>query len=100
MCDLWREVKELKNEVRELKKLIQVNNDTAQGPTYAAVARGNVPISTVTGKCPRDKPGGTKQQQRLRVEDDKCSITVNTSRVKDEKLEFGSQSQAPTGNRW
>jgi hypothetical protein len=34
------------------------------------------------------KPNELKQQQRLRVEDDKCSITVNTSRVKDEKSDF------------
>lgn len=84
ICDLRQEVRELKKEVRELKKLIQASNNKAQSLTYAAVAKANMPIPTATS----DKPNEPKQQQRLRVEDDKCSITVNTSRVKDEKLDF------------
>lgn len=74
--------------MRELKKLLQANNAQAQGPTYAAVARANMPMLTVRTTFPRDKKGDVQPQQRLRVEDDKCSITVNTSRVKDEKPDF------------
>jgi hypothetical protein len=84
ICDLRQEVKELKKEVKELKKLIQVSNDKARGLAYAAVAKANMPIPAATS----DKPDELKQQQRLRVEDDKCFITINTSRVKDEKSDF------------
>lgn len=77
-------MEELEREVRELKKLIQVSDNKAQGLTYAAVAKANMPIPTTAS----DKANELKQQQRLRVEDDKCSITINTSGVKDEKSDF------------
>ena len=84
IADLRQEVRELKKEVRELKKLIQASKNKTQVATYADVTRTSVPAATATN----DKADGMKQQQRLRVEDDKCSITVNTSRVKDEKSDF------------
>lgn len=71
-------------------------NVKAQGPTHAAVAKANMPIPTVAS----DKANELKQQPRLRVEDDKCSITVNTSRVKDEKLDFVAvKTKVPTGDQ-
>lgn len=70
--------------MRELKKLIQVSSNKAQGLTYAAVTKSNMPILDAAN----DKANELKQQQRLRVEDEKCSITVKNLRVKDGESDF------------
>lgn len=84
ISDLRQEVRDLKKEVRELKKMIQASKNKTQAPTYAEVTRTSMPTAIAKG----DTASGMKHQQKLRVEDDKCSITVNTSRVKDEKSDF------------
>jgi hypothetical protein len=45
---------DLRQEVKELKKLIQVSNNKARGLTYAAVAKANMPIPAATSDKPND----------------------------------------------
>jgi hypothetical protein len=55
---------------------------------HAAVTRASMPNVASGTQSPQGKPVAVKQQQRLRVEDDECSVTVNNSRVKGEKSHF------------
>lgn len=59
-----------------------------QGSNNVAVATANIPIPIVASTSPHDDPGEAKQQQKLRVEDDKRAIAFDTPNVKGGKLEF------------
>lgn len=81
-----KEISELKQEVQELKKLVQ--RDSAGKQSYATAlkaSRHDVQAMVNTGAAKAVTPN---QHQRLRAEDDKCSITINTTRVKGEKKDF------------
>ena len=81
-----KEISELKQEVQELKKLVQ--KDNAGKLTYATVlkaSRHDVQTAVNTGVAKAITP---TQHHRLRAEDDKCSITINTTRFKGEKTDF------------
>ncbi|KAK1807208.1 hypothetical protein LTR12_018449, partial [Friedmanniomyces endolithicus] len=80
------EIDGLNREVQEPKKLLR--NDDAGKPTYARALKANGQDVQATVVNPVVGPVTPHHQQRLRVEDDKRSITINTARFKGEKTNF------------
>ena len=81
-----KEISELKQEVQELKKLVQ--KDNAGKLTYATVLKANRLDVQATANIGAAKAGTPTQHRRLRVEDGKCPITINTTRFTGEKTDF------------
>jgi hypothetical protein len=80
-----KEVKELRAELLELKKSVQTGNRGK--PTYAAAAAIGNTDQAYSSK-PGMRSGSQDQPQRMRVEDDKWGITINTSRFSGEKTDI------------
>lgn len=78
------EIRALRKEVEQLKGL--VGKTSAATPSYAAVVTKSIPGSA-TGRGNGSRSAGV-QLQRMRVDDDTCAITINTSRFKGEKADF------------
>ena len=69
-----------------MKKLLQ--KDNVGKPIYAAALKTDSQArQTTKATLPSSEPTPT-QQQRLRVEDDKCSVTINTFRFRGEKADL------------
>ena len=74
-----KEILGLKREIYKQKKLIETEN--ASRKIYASVLKSTVSTRTAKAASPT-------QFHKLRAEDDKCSITINTTRVEGEKKNF------------
>ncbi len=81
-----KEISELKQEVQELKKLVQHGNATKL--TYATALKRDQQDTGLAGRTGVANATAPTQHHRLRAEDDKCSITINTTRFKGEKTDF------------
>ncbi|KAK3109244.1 hypothetical protein LTR53_017716, partial [Teratosphaeriaceae sp. CCFEE 6253] len=81
-----REIQALRQEMAEMKKLLQQCNSGKV--TYATALTAGISNSHMTDKPSSSTPGSPELSQRMRVEDDKCAVTVNTSRFKGEKADF------------
>ena len=81
-----QEIQALRQEVEGVRKLLQTNGTGKS--TYAVALTAGVPKAqaTVTGRHPQGSD--SSHPQRMRVEDDKCAMTINTSRFKGEKTDF------------
>ncbi|KAF2677941.1 hypothetical protein K458DRAFT_464363 [Lentithecium fluviatile CBS 122367] len=73
----------LRQEVEGVRKLLQQNN-TGKA-TYATELTTGMQKVHTAAPCRPSQPDIPKQPQRMRVEDDKCAMTINTSRYKGEK---------------
>lgn len=80
------EINDLKREVQELKKLLQPRVGDKITRAAALSASSHVGSGTATFQTHRSTPSSA--MRKLRAEDDGCSITVNTSRVKGDKTDF------------
>ncbi|KAI9656449.1 MAG: hypothetical protein M1821_004655 [Bathelium mastoideum] len=80
------QVDELRREVQELRKLLKMEN--VGRTTYAAALKAGNQDVQVTTVNPSSRTASPNQRQKLRVGDDKCSVTVNTTRFKGEKADF------------
>lgn len=78
------EIRALRKEVEQLRGL--VGKTSVARPSYAAVVTKSIPGSA-TGSGSESRGTGV-QSQRMRVDDDGCAITINTSRSKGEKADF------------
>ena len=81
-----KEISELKQEVCELKKLIQTMG--AGQTTYASAVKSTAQVVKTAVSTGTARAATPTQLHKLRAEDDKCSITINTTRVKGEKRDF------------
>ena len=81
-----KEISELKQEVHELKKLMRTEG--AGKTTYASALKLNAPEVQTAVNTGAAKALTPTQTHKLRAEDNKCSITINTTRVKGEKRDF------------
>lgn len=81
-----QEIRALRKEVEELKVLIG-KADKAK-PSYAAAVTKGTPSTPTAGTGGARNPSRHAQAQRVRVDEDKCAITINTSRFKGEKADF------------
>lgn len=81
-----QEIRILRKEVEELKVLIE-NADKAK-PSYASAVTKGIPNAPTAGAGGVRSPTGRAQAQRVRLDEDKCAITINTSRFKGEKADF------------
>jgi hypothetical protein len=81
-----REIQALRQEMEDMKKLLQQNNSGKA--TYAATLIAGKQNVQATDNRRSPKQDSPDQSQRMRVEDDKCAITINTSRFKGEKTDF------------
>jgi hypothetical protein len=73
-------------EIGKIRRLLQKNGEGKA--TYAATfASGIQQVETATtAQC--SEAGAPVLLKRVRVEDDRCAITINTSRFKGEKADF------------
>lgn len=78
------EIRALRKEVEQLRGL--VGKSSVSKPSYAAVITKGIPGSAT------ESSGGFRgtgaQSPRVRVDEDVCAITINTSRFKGEKADF------------
>lgn len=87
-----QEIGGLRREMEGMRKLLQQSN-TAKA-TYATVTAAGVQHMQKSGAARSAEPEGSKLSQRVRVEDDRCAITINTSRFKGEKTDFATEAEA------
>lgn len=80
------EIGALRQEVEGMRKLLQQNN-TGKATYATALMTGMQKVHTAA-PCRPSQPDSPKQPQRMRVEDDKCAMTINTSRYKGEKTDL------------
>ena len=81
-----KEISELKREVHKLKELIQ--SEGSSRTTYASALKSTAQVVKTVVSTGTTKAATPTQLHKLRAEDDKCSITINTTRVKGEKRDF------------
>ena len=84
-----QEIGGLRREMEEMRKLLQQGStaNTAKA-TYATVTAAGVQQAQPSSTARSRERGVSTLPQRVRVEDDKCAITINTSRFKGEKADF------------
>lgn len=80
------ELHALRCEMERTRKLLQQNK--AGRATYAAALASGTQAVQLTGNTHANPQDSPHQSQRMRLEDDKCAITINTSRFKGEKTDF------------
>lgn len=78
------EIRALRKEVEQLKGV--VGESSVAKPSYAAVITKSTPVSATRSGGESRNTGA--QSQRVRVDEDGCAITINTSRFKGEKADF------------
>lgn len=81
-----QEIRALRKEVDELRVLVGKAN-TAK-PSYAAAVTKSISTSPTADAGGARSLTGHAQAQRIRVDEDKCAVTINTSRLKGEKADF------------
>ncbi|KAF4547227.1 Hypothetical protein D9617_52g060480 [Elsinoe fawcettii] len=91
-----QEMERLRQEMEGMKKLLQQDNTGRRKVTYAAAAApGTSTQQAEVMTAGRDSlVNDAKRPQRMRVEDDKRAMTINTSRHKGEKADLAQMKAA------